>query len=213
MRLRVLHGAAVGVAALATPASAVVPGADCHGVAFTDAAGDQYLVTSANTFVRPTAAIDIRDVFLTGSGLDEKVNITVGSLTAWNNTSYTFRWDDPAVDNLGGYFELQGDFFGTNTAGDQDGGALMTRHDINGTTIWLAGHGTARAFHGAVVGGVEGPGVIQLGVDQNMGVQLPTDLWGMEASASQYESNALTDLALRTDSAAAPSGTPWTQPC
>ncbi len=211
MRLRLLLGTLVGVAALASPASAVVPATDCHGIAFTDPAGDQSLVTPANTFVRPTVAVDIRDVYFTGSGLAEKVNIRVGALTAWNNTSYEFRWDDPDVTNLGGYYQLRADFLGANTAADRAGDAYLTRHDINGSQLWLSGHASAYAFHGAVSGGVEGPGVIQIGLDPGMGVTFPSTVRGMEAEAVQYESNAVTTIGVRTDTAAAAG--PWTQPC
>jgi hypothetical protein len=213
MRLRLLLGAAVGVAALATPASAVVPGTDCHGVAFTDPAGDQYLVVNTNTLVRPTVAIDVRDVWFTGSGIDEKVAIQVTELKSWNNTQYTFRWDDPDTANLGGYYELRADYLGANTV-DRDGDAYLTRNDINGSSIWLSGHATTHAYHGAVVNpatGQEAPGVIEIGLDPNMGVTFPGTIRGMQADAYQLESNVLTDVTLRRDSAPGP--TSWAQPC
>lgn len=209
MRLRLALAAVAGVAtlaALATPASAVVPSTDCHGVAFTDPAGDQYLGSPANTLVRPTKAIDIRDVYFTGSGIAEQVNIQVSELTAWNNTSYTFRWDDPDVsNNLAGYYELRADFLGANTT-DRDGDAYLTRHNSGGSTIWLSGHATAHAYQGAA----GQPGVIAIGLDPGMGVTFPSTIWGLKVAAAQYESNVLTDVSVRNDSAAF---TSWTQPC
>jgi hypothetical protein len=210
MRLRLLVATGIGVAALATPASAVVPAVDCHGVAFSDAAGDQSLVSSNNTILRPTVAIDLRDVYLTGSGINEKVNIQVTALTAWNNTEYSFRWDDPV--NFGYYYELVGSFLGTNTAADRVGDGYLYHRSFSGSTISLNGHATAAAFHGAVVNGVEQPGVIQLGLPPQDGpTGYPTTISGMQAHATQYEFNVLTDVSVRNDSAAAASA--WSQPC
>lgn len=215
MRLRLaLLAVAAGAGALALPAHASVPAVDCHGTVFTDAAGDQWLGTSANFAVRPTKAVDITRVYLTGSGSTEHVNIEVAQLSAWNNTEYSFTW----LDNVSFPYswELNGRFLGTNT-GDASTQASLFHKDINGSTVAQSGHATVAAFHGDVVNGVEGPGVIQLTLPQDWGpLGFPATITGMKAAARQYESNVLTSVALRQDSAAydnPSNGNNWTQPC
>ena len=214
MRLRSTLAAGLGVLALATPASAAVPAPDCHGIAFTDPAGDQVLVSSAVP-LRPTQAIDIRRVYLTGSGSTQKVNIEVSQLSAWNNTEYTFSWLDNV--NFPYSWELEGTFLGTNGTSDKSTQAVLYHRDINGSAVAFSGHATVTAFHGAVVNGVEGPGVIQFGLPQNWGpLGFPSTITGMKAGAVQYESNAVTQIALRQDTAAysnPSNGNNWTQPC
>jgi hypothetical protein len=150
--------AGIGVLAMATPALAVVPTTDCHGVAFTDASNDQYLVTSANTLVRPTVALDIRRVFFA----------------------------------------------------DVSTQAILQHNDINGSWVSLSGHATVDAYHGAA----GQPGVISFGLpdaaDYGPG-GFPSTITGMHAEAVQYESNVLTDVSLRQDTATA--STSWSQPC
>jgi hypothetical protein len=214
MRLRLPLLVAAGVAALALPASAVVPAPDCHGIAFTDASNDQILVSNVVP-VRPTQAIDIRRVYLTGSGSTQKVNIEVGQLSAWNNTEYSFSWLDDV--NFPYSWELVGTFLGTNGTSDAQTQALLYHRDINGSAVAFSGHATVRAFHGAVVNGVEGPGVIQFELPQDWGpLGFPATITGMKAGAVQYESNAVTTIALREDTAAynnPSNGNNWTQPC
>jgi hypothetical protein len=207
MRLRLVLAAGAGVLALATPAMATVPATDCHGVAFTDASNDQYLVTSANTLVRPTVALDIRRVYFTGSGATQRVNIEVGELASWNNTEYRFSWNDDV--NFPYSWELIGQFLGTNGTADVTTQAILQHNDINGSWVSLSGHASVTAYHGAA----GQPGVISFGLpdaaDYGPG-GFPSTVTGMHAEAVQYESNVLTDIALRQDTA---TGADWSQPC
>lgn len=192
-RLRITLAAAAGVLALATPAFAVPPATDCHGYTLTDPAGDQYLVTSANTLVRPTTAIDITGAFLLGSGAAQTVNIQVSNLTASPNTSYTFTWDDPV--NFGAYYELNADY-----AIDPAGSYTLWHYASPGGSFSLVGT-TGTTFPGV-------NGVIQIALPS--GTTFPATLTNVKVTAVQYEFNFLTDVALRQDTA----GTSfWTQPC
>jgi hypothetical protein len=198
MRMRTTLAAAAGVLALAGPAFATPPAPDCHGLLLTDPAGDQYIGTSANTLVRPTKAIDINAVFLTGTTGDEKVNLRVDSLPAASqNTNYTFHWGDP--DNFGYSYELTASFLtSSGTAGE--GTYTLWHLDPSGSWTSLE-NASGRAF-------AEEDGVIQW--DRPASITWPATFTSVSARAEQYESNALTDVALRTDTA---SGPDWTSPC
>jgi hypothetical protein len=207
MRLRLVLAAGAGVLALATPAMATVPTTDCHGVAFTDASNDQYLGSPNNTVVRPTVALDIRRVFFTGSGATQRVNIEVGELASWNNTEYRFSWNDDV--NFPYSWELIGQFLGTNGTADVSTQAILEHKDINGSTVSLSGHASVTVYHGAA----GQPGVISFGLPDSADFGpggFPSTVTGMHAEAVQYESNVLTDVAVRQDSA---SGADWSQPC
>ena len=98
MRLRLLMGAAVACAlsAVATPAVAFVP--DCHGIALSDAHGDQYVVDpSLPQAVRPTPEIDVWDAYLTGSQWFEQFNVSTGGMFSSPNIAYRVRFDDEDV--------------------------------------------------------------------------------------------------------------------
>jgi hypothetical protein len=192
-RLRITLATAAGVLALATPAFAVPPTTDCHRYTLTDPAGDQYLVTSANTLVRPTTAIDITGAFLLGSGSAQTVNIQISNLTTSPNTSYTFTWDDPV--NFGAYYELNADY-----AIDPTGIYSLWHYASPGGSFSVVG------TTGTTFGGTNG--VIQIGLPS--GTTFPTTLTTVKVDAVQYEFNVLTDVAIRRDTAAT---TSWTQPC
>jgi hypothetical protein len=209
MRLRLVLAAGAGVLALVAPAAhATVPATDCHGVAFTDASNDQYLGSSANTVVRPTVALDIRRVFFTGSGATQRVNIEVGELASWNNTEYRFSWNDDV--NFTYSWQFVGQFLGANGTADVSTQAILQHNDINGSWVSLSGHASVTAYHGAA----GQPGVISFGLpdasDYGPG-GFPSTVSGMHAEAVQYESNVVTDVAVRQDTATA--GTSWSQPC
>ena len=199
MRLRTLLAAASGVLVLAGPAYAVTPAPDCHGLLLDDADGDQYFVTPNTGLVaRPPVAIDIDDVFLTGSAGDEKVNLRVNDFTAsQKNLDYRFRWDDP--DNFGYSWELEATFTGPNGAAG-DGIYTLWHLDPNGSWISLVGT-TGTSFTGS-------QGVIQW--DKPASITWPSTFTGVQVRAEQYETNAFTDVALRTDTASQLS---WTQSC
>lgn len=197
MRLRTTLAAAAGVLALAGPAFAATPVPDCHALLLDDADGDQFLVTNANTVVRPTVAIDIDDVFLTGTAGSEKVNVRVADLTSSPNVAYSFRWDDP--ENFGYSYELTASFT-TATGAAGPGTYSLWRLDPNGSWISLV-NASGRTFTGP-------QGVIQW--DKPASVTWPSTFFGVEVRADQYETNAFTDLALRTDTASRLS---WSQPC
>jgi hypothetical protein len=208
MRLRLVLAAGAGVLALATPAMATVPATDCHGVAFTDASNDQQILMPAvNAIAQPTKAIDIRRVYFTGSGADERVNIEVGELTSWNNTEYSFTWNDDV--SFPYSWQFVGSFLGTNGTADVSTLGSLFHKDINGSTVSQNGHVPVTAYHGAS----GQPGVISFGfppaIDEYGPGGFPSTVTGMKVEAVQYESNALT-IGLRTDSA---SGADWSQPC
>jgi hypothetical protein len=198
MRVRPTIAAAFGVLALAGPAFAATPVPDCHGLLLDDADDDQFIGTSANFVVRPPVAIDIDDVFLTGASGAEKVNLRVADLTATQkNIQYSFRWDDPA--NFGYSYELTASFLGPN--GIASGGTYsLWRLDPSGSWISLTNaSGT----------GFTGPqGVVRW--DKPASVTWPATFTGVQVRAEQYETNAVTEVALRADTAAA---TSWAQPC
>lgn len=197
MRLRSVLAAAAGILVLAGPAYAATPVPDCHGLLLDDANGDQFLVTSANTLVRPTVAIDIDDVFLTGTAGSEAVNLRVADLTTSPNVAYTFHWNDP--DNFGYSYELTASFTtGTGAAGP---GIYSLWHlDPSGSWISLV-NASGQTFTGP-------GGVIQW--DKPASITWPDTFTGVTVRAEQYETNAFTDVSLRTDTASQPQ---WTQPC
>lgn len=198
MRLRTLLAAAGGVLVLATPAFAVTPTPDCHGLAVTDPAGDQYIgVSTTNALVKPTTAIDITGVFLTGSTGSEKLNLRVSDLTDSPNVSYYVRFDDPA--NFGAYYEFSASFFG--------GGALT------GTGGYSLEHGNSAGFsiQGTTGRNFAGTnGVIQW--DAPSGFTWPTSLNNFSIRAEQQEGNGPLTIvpAVRVDTASAAS---WTSGC
>ena len=197
MRLRTLLAASAGVLALAGPAFAVAPAPDCHGLILDDADGDQYIGTSANFVVRPTVAIDIDDVFLTGAPGAEKVNLRVTDLTPSPNVAYAFRWADPV--NFGYSYELTASF--TTAAGAAGNGTYSLWHlDPNGSWISLV-NASGSTFVGP-------QGVVQW--DKPASITWPSRFIGVEVRADQYETNAFTDVALRSDTA---SQLQWDQPC
>jgi len=199
-RMRTLLAAAGGLLVLAGPAYAVTPTPDCHGVAISDPASDQFFVVStppAIPMVRPNGVIDIQSVFLNGSSGSETLNIQVGDVNSQLNTVYTFRWDDP--DNFGWYYELRADFLGTNPS--------------SGTGFYSIEHGNSSTFSitassGRTFAGVGG--VIQF--DKPSSVTWPTTFTTLSARAEQYEGSGVAAEvpALRVDTASA---TSWTQPC
>ena len=197
MRLRTLLAASAGILVLAGPAYAVTPAPDCHGLLLDDADGDQFLVTSANTLVRPTVAIDIDDVFLTGASGSEKVNLRVADLTTSPNVAYAFRWDDPV--NFGYSYELTASFT-TATGAAGPGTYSLWRLDPNGSWISLV-NASGTAFPGP-------QGVIQW--DKPASVTWPSTFTGVQVRADQYETNAVQEISLRTDTA---SQLGWSQPC
>jgi hypothetical protein len=198
-RLRtVLAATAGGVVLLAGPAFAVTPTPDCHGLAVTDAAGDQFIaVSTTNVIAKPTTAIDITGVFLNGSAGSETLNIRISDLTNSPNTVYTFRWDDPV--NVGWYYELRADFIGSNAA---TGTGFYSIEHGNSSTFSITSS-SGRSFAGA-------NGVIQF--DKPSSVTWPTTFTTLSARAEQYEGNSFFAEvpAQRVDTASA---TSWTQPC
>lgn len=207
-RLTTLAAAtAAGVLMLGAPAHAAPPATDCHGVALTDAASDQYFVVSPPSglpAVRPNAVIDITEVFLTGASGAEKLNIRVTDLNTQANTSYSFRWDDADSPFGDVYWELQATFPGTSAAGD--GIYTLWRNTPSNQTIWGT---TGRTFLGA-------GGVIQIDLRFDI-TSWPATLRGIQASASQDEAYfwepgfpPTSVGTIRFDNA---SGPDWTQPC
>jgi hypothetical protein len=192
-RLRTTLAAVAGVLVLAGPAFASTPTPDCRGFALTDPAGDQYLVTSANTLVRPTTAIDITGAFVLGSAGSQSVNIQISNLTTSPNTAYTFTWDDPA--NFGAYYELDADY-----AIDASGIYTLWHYSSPGGSFSVV------ATTGAKYLGTNGV----IAIDLPSGTTLGSSLTGVKASAVQYESNVLTDVAIRQDTTTTQS---WTAPC
>lgn len=196
MRLRSTVLAAFGVLALAGPAFAATPTPDCHALLLDDADGD-HAVISSTLPIRPTAAIDIDDVFLTGPAGAEKLNVRVDDLNASPNVEYRFGWGDPV--NFGYSYRLDATFL--TAAGAHGAGTYTLWHlDPNGSWISLRA-ATGRTFAG-------NDGVIQF--DQHADAPWPGTFTGVTVSAHQYESSALTDVALRSDSA---STGLWSQPC
>jgi hypothetical protein len=196
MRLRSTMLAAFGVLALAGPAFAATPTPDCHALILDDADGDQALVSSALP-IPATVAIDIDDVFLTGAPGAEQLNIRLDDLTASPNTEYRFGWADPV--NFGYSWRLDASFL--TAAGAAGNGTYTLWHlDPNGSWISLRA-ATGRTFPG-------NDGVVQF--DQHADAPWPGTFSGVSVSARQYESNVVTDVALRSDSA---STSLWSQPC
>lgn len=196
MRLRTTIAALGGVLVLAGPAFAATPVPDCHALLLDDADGDQAVVSTALP-VRATVAIDIDDVFLTGPAGAEKVNVRVDDLTASPNVEYRFGWADPV--NFGYSYRLDATFL--TAAGAHGAGTYTLWHlDPNGSWISL------RAASGRTFAGNDG--VIQF--DQHADAPWPATFTGVTVSAHQYEHPALTDVALRSDSA---STGLWSQPC
>lgn len=186
---------AAGVLLLGTPAVATPP--DCHGLMFSDVAGDQYIgVPATNLLVKPTTAIDITGVYLTGAAGAERLNIRVADLTASPNTSYTFRWNDPS--SFGTYWEMRAGFF---TASGAAGSGTYTLRKVSGSSSFLFGT-TGRTFTGP-------NGVVQIDLRWDQ-TSWPATFHGVSARAEQYESNAVQEIAVRTDTA---SGSSWSQPC
>lgn len=135
---------AAGILLMGSPAFAVTPVTDCHGLAVSDATGDQYiLVPATGLVVKPTVAIDITGAFLEGSAGSETLNIRVADLTSSPNTVYTFRWDDNA--QFGAWWELRAGFLtGSGAAGA--GTYTLTHSNGSSSTIWGT---TGRTFTGA----------------------------------------------------------------
>lgn len=198
MRLRTTLAAAVGVGilAVASPAYAAAPVPDCHALLLDDADGDQAIVTTALP-VRPTVAIDIDDVFLTGPAGSEKVNIRVADLTSSPNVEYSFGWDDPV--NFGYSYRLDASFL---TATGAAGSGTYTLWHLDPSGSWVS----LTAASGTTFTGPQG--VVQF--DQHVNAPWPATFTGVTVGARQYEFNVLTDVALRSDSASALS---WAQPC
>jgi hypothetical protein len=198
MRLRTLLAAAGGVLVLATPAFAVTPTPDCHGLAVTDAAGDQYIgVSTTNAVAKPTTAIDITGVFLTGSSGSEVLNLRVSNLIDSPNVSYYVRFDDPA--NFGAYYEFSAGFLGVGP--------------VTGTGGYSLEHGNSAGFSivgttGRAFGGTNG--VIQW--DAPSGFTWATSLSNFSIRAEQQEGNGPVAIvpAVRVDTAAS---TSWTSGC
>jgi len=198
---------AAGGVLLGAPAHAAPPPTDCHGVLLTDPANDQYFLVSPPSglpAVRPNGVIDITDVFLTGAAGAEKLNIRVSDLNTQANTSYTFRWNDPAYPFGDVYWELQANFDGTSAAGA--GGYTLWRNTPSNYTIWGT---TGRTFLGT-------GGVIQIDLRFDI-TSWPATFRGIQASASQAEAYwwepgfpPVSVGSVRFDDA---SGPDWTQPC
>lgn len=204
MRLRTTLAAFGGLLVLAGPAHAAAPAPDCNGLLIASIAddpiggepsNDQYLVTSANFVVRPSIALDIQRVFLTGTSGSEKLNLQVQSLPAASQlTEYSVQWDDPA--NFGYSYELTASFM--TSAGTAGAGTYsLWRLDPSGSWISLV-NASGRTFN-------EAPGVIQW--DKPASVTWPATFTGIQARADQYETNLDTTLAIRTDTASALSST------
>ncbi len=206
MRARILPAAVAGIVLLAGPAYAVPPATDCHGVMVDDALGDQYIVTNLNSVARPTKAIDVDEVFLTGAAGSEKLNLRVDSLRAVEddapsqNTEYAVQWDDHVFG--GGYtLELTARFLTADGAAGA-GTYSLWRYRPDGS-FYSVVNGTGRTF-------VDDAGVIQW--DKPTSFAWPATFTGLQVHAEQYETNVflLTDNAIRMDTASA---TSWTQPC
>lgn len=194
---------ATGVLLFGAPAHATPT--DCHGVALTDPAGDQYLVlTTPGPRIAPTAAIDIVAAYLTGSPGAEKLNIQVSDLAAPSqNTSYTFRWNDASSPFGAVYWELQATFPGVDASGD--GIYTLWRNTSSGYTLWGTTGRTDIAGD-----------VVQIDLRHDI-TSWPTTLRGIQASASQDEAYfwepgfpPVSVGTIRFDQA---SGPDWTQPC
>ena len=200
--------AAAGVLLLASPAFAVAPAPDCHGVALTDPANDQYFVVSTPSnlpAVRPNGVIDIRDVYLTGAAGAEKLNIRVTDLNAaQGNVSYSFRWDDPRFPFGEVYWELEASFSGTTPAGT--GTYTLWRHNPSGFALWGT---TGRTFVGP-------GGVVQIDLRFDV-TSWPATLRSMKATASQDEvyfwEPGFPPTSVGTIRFDTASGPAWTQPC
>jgi hypothetical protein len=183
MRLRLLLGAAVACAltAAATPALAFDP--DCHGIALTDAHGDQYLVApGATTLVQPTPEIDVWDAYLTGSVWYEQFNVRTGGMYSSPNVAYRIRYDDPNV--AGAQWELVAYF---STAPN----ALNADNDVDVNVYhYPAGGGapdqtittTARRF----------PHDVQVEFYVPYGAFWPATFTNLTVTAEQYEANVFT---------------------
>ena len=207
-RLTTLAAAtAAGVVMLGAPAHATPPATDCHGVALTDAASDQYFVVSPPSglpAVRPNAVIDITEVFLTGASGAETLNIRVSDLNTQANTNYTFRWNDAAFPLGDVWWELQANFDGTDASGS--GGYSLWRNTSSNFAVYGT---TGRTFLGT-------GGVIQIDLRFDI-TSWPATFNGMQASASQAEAYIwepglppVSVGTIRFDNASGPS---WTQPC
>lgn len=195
MRLRTLLAATAGLLALTGTAYAVSPVPDCHGLLLDDADNDQYILTPTTGLVaRPSIALDIDDVFLTGSSGAEKVNLRVNDLNSSPSIQYSFRWDDPV--NFGYSWELTANF--ANTSGP--GTYSLWHLDPSGSWISVV-NTTGQSFTGP-------QGVVQW--DKPAGITWPATFTGVAVRAEQYESPLLTDVAIRVDTASQLS---WTQPC
>lgn len=185
---------AAGIVMFGNPAFATVPTPDCHGTMVVDAANDQYiLVPATGAVARPTVAIDIQDVFLTGAAGAETLNIRVQDLTSSPNTEYTFRWNDPVF--FGQWYELQATYLGGV-------GSYGFSHHSSSSSVLMST--TGRSFPGP-------NGVVQIDLRWDQ-TAWPTTFTGIEVRAEQYEGNGpFYDLPpVRTDTASASS---WTQPC
>jgi hypothetical protein len=205
MRLRSTLLGAAGVLALVAPAAhATTPSADCHLVAVTDAANDQYIGSSANVAVRPTVALDIREVFITGTPGDLKLNLRLGSLdvadpaVARQLTRYTVSFTDPFS---GADYEFSASWDVEDPTGTDTGGYNVRR--IN--SLFAA---TGRVF-------AEANGVIQWDMPNTLGlatITYPSTLWDLRAYSEQYETNAVQEpgLGIRNDIATQAS---YTSPC
>jgi hypothetical protein len=199
---------AAGLLMFGAPAHATSP--DCHGIAMTDPAGDQYFVLSPTGIagVRPPLSIDITGAYLTGSAGAEKLNIRVSDLQAngpSRNTTYTFRWNDASSPFGDVYWELQAWFNGDAGAAGP-GIYTLWRNTSSGFSV----HGTSgRTFLGT-------NGVIQIDLRFDV-TSWPSTLRGIQATASQDElyfwepGFPPTSVGtIRFDNA---SGPDWTQPC
>jgi hypothetical protein len=196
MRARLTLAAAAGVLALAAPAFAVTPTADCHGVAVTDSTNDQALVSSSLP-VRPTKAIDIVEAFVTGSAGSQKVNVRVASLDntdtavgTTQNVEYQVTWDDAPLSQYG--YRFTASFLTTN--GVYSAGDYLLERTQNGSWISIIPGVTGRTFN--VVGGV-----IQF--DLPSGVTFPSSTTNVAVRAVQYENANATVVAIRADNASA----------
>ena len=187
---------AAGLVLLGAPAHADVP--DCHGIAVSDAAGDQYIVTpNTGLLLRPTTAIDITGAYLTGSAGAEKLNIRVADLSSSPNTEYTFRWNDST--QFGAWWRLEASCL--TASGANGAGSYRLVHGNASSTVTFST--TGRTFPGA-------NGVVQIDLRWDL-TAWPTTLNDIQVHAGQYEFNTVLEAGtLREDTAAAAS---WTQPC